>query len=89
MIRKQACLSIMEHIACRAVPELAATRNAALPVSPNSVKRQVNKGMPTLYDCPQTRKGICTTALKGLTADLGIVKGLYQQGLKRVLSAPA
>lgn len=47
MIRKKACLSIMEHIAFRAVPELTATGNAALPVSPETVNRQVNKGMPS------------------------------------------
>lgn len=66
MIRKKACLRIMEHIASRAVLELAATGNAALPVSPNTVNEgKVNKGMPStvwlspgkernLYNCFKT-----------------------------------
>lgn len=56
----------MEHIASRAVLELAATGNAALPVSPNTVNEgKVNKGMPStvwlslgkernLYNCFKT-----------------------------------
>lgn len=43
----------MEHIASRAVPELAATGNAALPVSPETVNTHVNKGTPsTVWLCP-------------------------------------
>lgn len=79
----------MEHIASRAVPELAATENTALPVSPETADRQVNKGIPSTVWLCQAGKEICTTALKLLTADLMIVKGLYQQGFKTELSVPA
>lgn len=56
MIRKQACISVIEHIACRAVPELEATGNVALPVLSDTVNRQVNKGIPHYMAVPRQGK---------------------------------